>query len=126
MSWAWRFAGREGVSQRLKKSRSELYREAVAVYVARHEAEAVTEALNQGPSRTISRRSTGYGGKRGRRRTGRPVAWVTARPTWRRSESSARRARQLRRPGSPRRSSYGRPCTASVPNARAMTRTAGA
>ena len=41
------FLDAERLAKRLKKSRSELYREAVAEYVARHEPEAVTEALNQ-------------------------------------------------------------------------------
>jgi hypothetical protein len=31
----------------LKKSRSQLYQEAVAEYVARHEPEAITEALDR-------------------------------------------------------------------------------
>ncbi len=35
------------LAKRLKKSRSSRYAEAVAGYVARHEPEAVTEALNQ-------------------------------------------------------------------------------
>jgi metal-responsive CopG/Arc/MetJ family transcriptional regulator len=37
----------ERLAKRLKKSRSELYRDAVAEYVARHEPEAVTEALDR-------------------------------------------------------------------------------
>jgi predicted transcriptional regulator len=41
------FRDAERLAKRLKKSRSELYKEAVAEYVARHEPEAVTEALNQ-------------------------------------------------------------------------------
>ncbi len=41
------FRDAERLAKRLKKSRSELYREAVAEYVARHEPEAVTETLNQ-------------------------------------------------------------------------------
>lgn len=36
----------ERLAKRLKKSRSELYQEAVAEYVARHEPEAITEAMN--------------------------------------------------------------------------------
>lgn len=40
------FREAERLAKRLKKSRSELYREAVAEYVARHEPEAVTDALN--------------------------------------------------------------------------------
>jgi predicted transcriptional regulator len=40
------FRDADRLARRLKKSRSELYREAVAEYVARHEPEAVTEALN--------------------------------------------------------------------------------
>jgi hypothetical protein len=41
------FRDAERLARRLKKSRSSLYTEAVAEYVARHEPEAVTEALNQ-------------------------------------------------------------------------------
>jgi predicted transcriptional regulator len=41
------FRDAERLAKRLKKSRSRLYMEAVAEYVARHEPEAVTEALNQ-------------------------------------------------------------------------------
>jgi metal-responsive CopG/Arc/MetJ family transcriptional regulator len=41
------FRDAERLARRLKKSRSELYREAVAEYVARHEPEAVTEAMNR-------------------------------------------------------------------------------
>jgi predicted transcriptional regulator len=41
------FRDAERLAKRLKKSRSELYREAVAEYVARHEPEAVTETLNK-------------------------------------------------------------------------------
>lgn len=41
------FERAERLARRLKKSRSELYREAVAEYVARHDPEAVTEALDQ-------------------------------------------------------------------------------
>ncbi len=40
------FRDAERLAKRLKKSRSELYKEAVAEYVARHEPEAVTEALD--------------------------------------------------------------------------------
>lgn len=41
------FRDAERLARRLKKSRSNLYTEAVAEYVARHEPEAVTDALNQ-------------------------------------------------------------------------------
>lgn len=41
------FRDAERLARRLKKSRSQLYQEAVAEYVARHEPEAITEALNQ-------------------------------------------------------------------------------
>jgi len=41
------FREAERLAQRLKKSRSQLYQEAVAEYVARHEPEAITEALNR-------------------------------------------------------------------------------
>jgi len=40
------FQDAERLAKRLKKSRSELYREAVAEYVARHQPEAVTAALD--------------------------------------------------------------------------------
>jgi metal-responsive CopG/Arc/MetJ family transcriptional regulator len=41
------FAEAERLSRRLKKSRSQIYTEAVTEYVARHDPEAVTEAMNQ-------------------------------------------------------------------------------
>jgi len=41
------FRDAELLAKRLKKSRSRLYREAVAEYLARHEPEAITDALNQ-------------------------------------------------------------------------------
>lgn len=41
------FEQAEELAKRLKKSRSELYREAVAEYVARHDPDSVTEAMNQ-------------------------------------------------------------------------------
>jgi predicted transcriptional regulator len=41
------FRDAERLAKRLKKSRSRLYMEAVAEYVARHEPEAITEALNR-------------------------------------------------------------------------------
>lgn len=41
------FREAERLARRLKKSRSELYREAVAEYLARHEPEAITEAMNR-------------------------------------------------------------------------------
>ncbi|MGA8893242.1 MAG: hypothetical protein WB493_16905 [Anaeromyxobacteraceae bacterium] len=41
------FRDAERLARRLKKSRSNLYTEAVAEYVARHEPEAVTEALDE-------------------------------------------------------------------------------
>jgi predicted transcriptional regulator len=40
------FERAERLARRLRKSRSELYRLAVAEYVARHDPEAVTEAMN--------------------------------------------------------------------------------
>jgi predicted transcriptional regulator len=40
------FREAERLAKRLKKSRSELYQEAVAEYVARHEPEAITAAMN--------------------------------------------------------------------------------
>jgi predicted transcriptional regulator len=41
------FREAERLAKRLKKSRSVLYQEAVAEYVARHEPEAITEAMNE-------------------------------------------------------------------------------
>ena len=37
----------ERLSRRLKKSRSQIYTEAVTDYIARHDPEAVTEAMNR-------------------------------------------------------------------------------
>lgn len=41
------FERAERLARRLRKSRSELYREAVAEYVARREPDAVTEAMDR-------------------------------------------------------------------------------
>ena len=41
------YAAAERLAHRAKKSRSRLYTEAVAEYVARHDPEAVTEAMNR-------------------------------------------------------------------------------
>jgi predicted transcriptional regulator len=41
------FRDAERLAKRLKKSRSRLYSDAVAEYVARHEPEAITESLNR-------------------------------------------------------------------------------
>lgn len=41
------FAEAERLSRRRKKSRSQLYAEAMAEYLARHDPEAVTEAMNR-------------------------------------------------------------------------------
>jgi metal-responsive CopG/Arc/MetJ family transcriptional regulator len=41
------FAEAERLAHRLNKSRSQLYTEAVREYVARHDPQAVTEALNR-------------------------------------------------------------------------------
>jgi metal-responsive CopG/Arc/MetJ family transcriptional regulator len=41
------FAEAERLSRRLKKSRSQVYTEAVTEYLARHDPEAVTEAMNR-------------------------------------------------------------------------------
>jgi len=41
------YAEAERLSRRRKKSRSQLYAEAVAEYLARHDPEAVTEAMNR-------------------------------------------------------------------------------
>jgi metal-responsive CopG/Arc/MetJ family transcriptional regulator len=41
------FADAEALTRKLKKSRSQLYAEAIREYLARHDPDAVTEALNQ-------------------------------------------------------------------------------
>ena len=41
------FRDAEQLSRRLKKSRSQMYTEAVTEYVARHDPEAVTDAMNR-------------------------------------------------------------------------------
>jgi metal-responsive CopG/Arc/MetJ family transcriptional regulator len=41
------FQDAERLCRRLKKSRSQIYAEAVTEYVARHDPEAVTEAMNR-------------------------------------------------------------------------------
>jgi metal-responsive CopG/Arc/MetJ family transcriptional regulator len=41
------FREAERLARRLKKSRSELYSRAVADYVARHDPEAITDAMNK-------------------------------------------------------------------------------
>jgi predicted transcriptional regulator len=41
------FEQAERLARRLRKSRSELYREALAEYVARHDSEAITDAMNR-------------------------------------------------------------------------------
>lgn len=41
------YADAERLARRTKKSRSRLYTEAVAEYVARHDPEAITEAMNR-------------------------------------------------------------------------------
>lgn len=41
------FRDAERLSRRLKKSRSQVYAEAVTEYVARHDPESVTEAMNR-------------------------------------------------------------------------------
>jgi predicted transcriptional regulator len=41
------FRDAERLARRLKKTRSELYKEAVAEYVARHDPEAITVALDR-------------------------------------------------------------------------------
>ncbi len=41
------YAEAERLSRRLKKSRSQVYTEAVTEYLARHDPEAVTEAMNK-------------------------------------------------------------------------------
>jgi predicted transcriptional regulator len=49
------FRQAERLAQRLKKSRSELYREALAEYVARHDPDAITVALDEVAERVETR-----------------------------------------------------------------------
>ena len=49
------FAEAEQLTRRLKKSRSQLYTDAVREYLARHDPDAVTEALNRVCERVDSR-----------------------------------------------------------------------
>jgi metal-responsive CopG/Arc/MetJ family transcriptional regulator len=41
------FAQAERLARRLRKSRSELYRDAVSEFIARHDPEAITEAMDR-------------------------------------------------------------------------------
>lgn len=41
------YAEADRLSRRLKKPRSQLYAEAVSEYIARHDPEAITEAMNR-------------------------------------------------------------------------------
>ena len=41
------FAEAEALTRRLQKSRSQLYTEAVREYIARHDSDATTEAMNR-------------------------------------------------------------------------------
>ncbi len=49
------FEQAERLARRMKKSRSEIYREALAEYVARHEPDAVTAALDRVAERLDTR-----------------------------------------------------------------------
>jgi len=49
------FEEAERLARRMKKSRSQLYREALAEYVARHEPDAVTAALDRVAERIDTR-----------------------------------------------------------------------
>jgi len=60
------FREAERLAKRLKKSRSELYREAVVEYVARHEPEAITDAMNE-VSAHVDTRLDGFGSNAARR-----------------------------------------------------------
>jgi predicted DNA-binding protein len=60
------FRDADRLAKRLKKSRSNLYTEAVAEYVARHEPEAVTEALNQ-VAKKLDTRPDGFASAAARR-----------------------------------------------------------
>ena len=67
------FRDAEQLAKRLKMSRSELYKEAVAEYVARHEPEAITEAMNQLAAR-LDMRSDEFTSAAARRLLG-PSEW---------------------------------------------------
>lgn len=67
------FREAERLARKLKKSRSALYREALAEYVARHGSEGVTEALNR-LAGTISTGLEGFS-KVASRRTLRGSEW---------------------------------------------------
>ena len=41
------FSGADRLARRLRKTRSELYRDALREYIERHDADAVTEALDR-------------------------------------------------------------------------------
>jgi predicted transcriptional regulator len=49
------FEQAERLARRLEKSRSELYREAIAEFVARHDPEAITEAMDRVAERVDTR-----------------------------------------------------------------------
>jgi predicted transcriptional regulator len=49
------FAQAEELARRLRKSRSELYREAVVEFIARHDPEAVTAAMDRVVDQTDTR-----------------------------------------------------------------------
>lgn len=63
----------ERLSRRLKKSRSQVYTEAVTEYVARHDPEAVTEAMNRVCEAVDTRPDPGISGAA--RRTLEGVEW---------------------------------------------------
>ncbi len=67
------FLEAELCARRLGKSRSQLYREAVAEYVARHEPSAITEALNK-LAAEVDTRLDGFG-KSAARRTLKRTEW---------------------------------------------------
>lgn len=67
------FADAERLSRRLKKSRSQIYTEAVTEYVARHDPEAVTEAMNHVCDKVDTRQDDAFAGAA--KRTLEAVEW---------------------------------------------------
>lgn len=60
------FAKAEKLARRLKKSRSALYRQAIAEYLARHDPDAVTEAMDR-VAESIDTRPDGFSSAAARR-----------------------------------------------------------
>ena len=60
------FAQAEDLARRLRKSRSQVYREAVTEFIARHDPEAVTEAMNR-VAQEVDTRPDGFSAAAARR-----------------------------------------------------------